>query len=331
MKVSDLMLDMATGDVSEHDVDAVAAAGRINVASAYFEACYKIAELPKDGDYPIIQEAADVAGMPTDAAGATAMGCTAAKKTLDAFYDLIVATAKSIKQAANKDLNLLRTVGRKAGVSADSQSNFTTSFATPLGKSVISQLGDGKHVNISEGSFLKGKTALDIATGYGKGMTNLLAAYGINISNVFSDPAIASEFDKTCTNKKTEPTSLKEINSYLSTGGSIIDMDKQADKHGHYTVSPKADDIQTLAVALYAIIAVSNAVITACSKGAKSAAIGKINTLCDEDTGKNKKITRTIEAISVDVKKWSANLTNLTSNLKKAFTDSVYALFESTK
>lgn len=327
MKVSDLMLDMATGDVSEHDVDAVAAAGRINVANAYFEAAYKIAELPEGGEFAIIQEAAD-AGLPTSPTGATAMACTSTKKTLDAFYDLIVATAKSIKQAATKDLNLLRTIGRKVGVTADSQSNFTTSFAVPLGRSIANQKGNGKKIEIPNNKFLKGKTALKMAGGYAKGMANFLAAYGISIANVFSDPAIASEFDGSYANKKGEPTSLKSINSYLSAGGSIIKMDNQADKHGHYTGTPKADDIRDLAIGLYVLIAVSDATIAACGKGAKSAAMGKINSLCNADTGNNKKLTRTVETISVEAKTWSANLTNLTTNIKRAFTDSVYVLSE---
>lgn len=327
MKVSDLMLDMATGDVSEHDVDAVAAAGRIAVASAIFEAAYKIAELPEDGDFAIIQEAAD-AGMPTSPTEATAVACTSTKKTLDSFYDLIVATAKSIKQAATKDLNLLRTIGRKFGVTADSQSNFVTSFAVPLGKAVASQMGNGKKVEMSDNKFLKGKTALKMATSYGKGMANFLAAYGISISNVFSDSAISAEFDGSYKTKKGEPGTLKAINSYLSAGGSIINMDKAADKHGHYTGSPKADDIRDLAIGLYVLIAISDATVAACGKGAKSAALNKINSLCNEDTGNNKKLTRTIESISVDAKTWSSNLTNLTTNIKKAFTDSVYVLSE---
>ena len=44
MKVSDLMLDLATGDSSVHDAFIQEAAGKVAVSNAIFQAAYKISE-----------------------------------------------------------------------------------------------------------------------------------------------------------------------------------------------------------------------------------------------------------------------------------------------
>ena len=83
MKVSDLILDMATGDASAEDVHIQEALGRINVSSSIFEAAYNISELPSE-DISFVQEAADKQGLPTDKEGSVGVSVEAVNQELEA-------------------------------------------------------------------------------------------------------------------------------------------------------------------------------------------------------------------------------------------------------
>ena len=114
-KYTELMLDVACGDASEYDAYIEQAIGKINVSNAIFALESKIAELPEDGDFMCIQEAAD-AGLPANKADATGASCEAVRQQVVAFYDLVLNTAKKVKEACDKDMKLLIAFGKKNGV-----------------------------------------------------------------------------------------------------------------------------------------------------------------------------------------------------------------------
>ena len=324
MKVSDILLDLATGDASMTDAYIQEACGKIEVSKAVFDAAYKISELPK-GDFLVIQEAAD-AGLPTDQAGAAKLACESIQQGMVGFYELLVETAKKSKAASVKDMKLVVALGKKFGITNDPD-NFSTAFATPLGKAIIDEAG-GK-IKIDDKRFLKGRFANKIAMSYVKGVSQLLLAYGINITDVFSDPVIAAEVAKKASVKGEAPTTLKDVNGYLSDGGKLIKIEKIADKDSHYTDSITASDITDLINSLYVVIATSDAVIKlAGNKTAKKDATSTIADLCAKETGTEKKVAKTVVSISDEITKWKDNVEAITSAITKTYADSIYSLYE---
>ena len=322
MKVSDIIIDMATGDASMRDAYIQEAAGKVEVATAVFEAAYKISELPA-GDFMIVQEAAEE-GLPTDQGSACDLACDSVKQAMSGFYDMLVETAKKIKESATKDMKLVIAMAKKFGIS-NNVSNFATAFANPLGKSVENAAGG--RVELNDKRFLKGKFSIKLADSYVKGVTSLLLAYGINVTDVFSDPVIAKEIEKKVA--KGTPESFKGVAGFLSDGGKLIKIEKITDKDGHYTDSVKGSDIADLAISLYIVIAVSDAVVkTAGNKSAKATAMAGINALCEKEDCGDKKVSKSIVAIGDDITKWKDSVEAITTAITKTYTDSIYTLYE---
>ena len=306
MKFEDLMLDMATGDASMHDAYIQESVGKINVSAAIFDTARKISELP-EGEFLVVQEAAE-AGLPTDQAGATCVACEAVKQSTTALYDLVSNTAKKLKAASEKDMKALIAIGKTLGVPTDG--DFKGSFVPALIKAI---LGSEKKLSLPDKRFLKGKYAEAIAECYGSCMANFLSAFGISMS--FGDYR-----------SRKEVRTFKDVKKNVCAGAKQANFDKTVNKDQHYTDSVSASDIEALAEAIYDVMNVSKAVVDATAGGAKKNALTMVNTLCDKEDCNGHFVTRALEGIVEGVKEASANLTAITDNTTKAFTDSVYAL-----
>lgn len=322
MKVSDLMLDLATGDASMHDVYIQEAYGKINVCSAVYGATSKIAELP-EGEFMIVQEAAD-AGLPTDTEGACTMSCTAVKESIGAFYDLMVASAKAVKQSCEKDLKLFTAIGKKYGVTFGGEGSFETAFVAPLVKSIFQENG-GKKISLGDNKFLKGKYSDAISDCYATGLSNFMTAFGVDTSSIYNDPTVKAVIGAGSSTKK--PSTFKDVSKLMRTAAKNIKFDKTVDKSRHYISEIKPQDLVDLLIALYVTIAVSTAVIKTCDKSAKKGVIEHLNGLCSDDCG-DKKITKAVDLIGSNVKEWGEDVTNIVNNIKKAYSDSAYSFIE---
>lgn len=332
MKISDLMLDMATGDASAHDVAIQEAVGKVNVSSAIFEASTKIAELAGEGSLSnmIIQEAAEV-GLPSDEEGATGTACEAVVQQLTAMLDVVSETAKKIKSATDKELKLIATVGKKFGVSASNKGNFSVAFATPFAKSILNDNGK-KPIKLNDAKFIKAKQARNLAANYCKGLTMIAAAYGFSINDVFADPTISAAYGKHLA--PGSAGSLAEVYDYLADGSKLAKCEKIISKDGHFTDTIKEDDIVSFVTSLYIVIAVSSSVADVIGKNAdKKEAVAKIRAYCDEasasdDKKSKKKLDNTLVAIGEEATDYTSIITTLTDAIVKAFGDSTYALME---
>ena len=323
IKVSELMLDMETGDASPHDANIRASKGEIEVAQLTFECMEKITELPTDGTFAITMEAAD-AGLPTSPDKAAGVCNTAVKSELMSFYDVLNSSAKKVKSAAEKNLKGLIAVGRRVGVSGDtSGGKFESSFAEPLGKALV---GSGRSVALNDKKFLKGKYATKLAKNYAKGMATLLSAYGISINSVFSDGTIKGVTGYDGFSGKRTVDSLKSLESNLSDGGKIIKADSMSGDT-HYTDSPKASDVTDLAVALYSIANVASAVVEATDKSAKKNAAALVASACGAEKG----VSNCSKCINDDIKKYADNVTGIADAITTSFTDSAYSLMAAAK
>ena len=313
-KLSDLMLDMETGDACMEDVYIASAKGKINVSHAIFESAYKNYELPDDGQFVCYVESAQE-GIPTDSAKAAGTACAAVGHELGAFLDATVEVAKKVKSAAEKDLKTLIAVGKKVGVTMSD--NFEGGFAEPLGKAIVS----GRRMDLSAKKFMKSRHSCRIAKCYAKGMVNILAAYGISISGDLN--ATVKDFTG-CGDVRGSVNSLKDVESKLSDGGRALNTHGSDGERGT-TDSIKAGDITDMAMAVYTCANVADAVIKACGGSAKKNAIAMVNSFCNDGSGK---ISRTVEAINGDIQKYMANLEAIGKAISTGFTDGVYALME---
>lgn len=316
MKLSELMLDMATGDASMHDVYIQEAVGKINVSSAIFDAAYKISELPK-GEFMIVQEAAD-AGLPTTPEGGAALANQSVKESLKAFYDLVVQTAKKVKQATEKDMKAIIAIGKKYGISATDK-DFTGQFVDELVKAIMSD--KGKKLSLGDKKFLKGKYSIEVAEYYGLGMANFLSAFGMTLDD--------TDVEKAFKLKNGDVNTFKDMWRNMSKGGKLINFDKTVSKEKHYVENVSANDIQQMVSGLYMLMVVAKAVVNvAGSASAKKSAMAAVETLCSKEDCENKKVSKTCELINEGIKDWTENLVAITDVIAKAYTDSVYSLTE---
>ena len=152
MTITELMLDIASGDASEDDVHVQECLGHINISAREFAAAYSISEYP--GDLPsIIVESASKANLPTNKGEAKEVANTAVIQGLSAFYNLMIATAKKVRAATERELRAYAALGKKYGINFDKH-NFLTGFLNPLCAAVEK---DGLLGKLDDRSFIKGK------------------------------------------------------------------------------------------------------------------------------------------------------------------------------
>lgn len=326
-KVSDLMIDLATGDASPEDVQIQESVGRINVSSGIFEAAYNISEL-EDDEIAYVQEAATEAGLPTDKHEAIGVASEAVKREISSYYDLVVSTAKKLKTIADKNIKALAAVGKRFGVNLD-MNNFVSGFAKPLCDEMFRE--DRKY-NLDAKKFIKGKHAARLAEDYGKGMSKIMYAFDLSIDTVFSDEAIGLLIRNVYPGKKNEVSDLRDFETLLRTGGKLLSsIDKIVVDH-HYESRIKRKEIECFLYSVYAVYKISSAIIdTAGSARTKKITLHKLNTLCDQACGGKARISRSCESINDGIKVWAENLIKLENNIAKVYNDSAYQLLVMSK
>ena len=326
MTITELMLDIASGDASEDDVHVQECLGHINISAREFAAAYSISEYP--GDLPsIIVESASKANLPTNKGEAKEVANTAVIQGLSAFYNLMIATAKKVRAATERELRAYAALGKKYGINFDKH-NFLTGFLNPLCAAVEK---DGLLGKLDDRSFIKGKYAARMVENYGKGMANLMSGYGLSIDNVFGDSVVGLIVRNNFSGKKTIKD-LRDVESNMSTGGKQLNFDKTLDKKTHYQDYVKIVDFKMLAISIYALSKISEAIIvTLGNASTKKTAMDNIKKLFNEASDGNKRVVRSVESISDGTKEWSDNLNKLTTNMTGAFTASSYELLKMLK
>lgn len=326
MTTTELMLDIASGDASTDDAMMQECLGHINISAREFAAAYSISEYPDDLP-SIIVEAAENAKLPTNKDEAKEVANTAVIQGLSAFYNLMIATAKKVRASTERELRAYAALGKKYGISFDKH-NFLTGFLNPLCSAVEK---DGLLGKLDDRSFIKGKYAARMVENYGKGMANLMSGYGLSIDNVFGDSVVGLIVRNNFSGKKTIKD-LRDVESNMSTGGKQLNFDKTLDKKTHYQDYVKIVDFKMLAISIFALSQISEAIIAALGNAAtKKSAMNNMKKLFDEASNGNKRVVRSVESISDGTKEWSENLSKLATNMTGAFTDSSYELLKMLK
>ena len=326
MTITELMLDIAAGDASEDEVHVQECLGHINISAREFAAAYSISEYPDDLPSIIVESAAK-ANLPTNKGEAKEVANTAVIQGLSAFYNLMIATAKKVRAATERELRAYVALGKKYGINFDKH-NFLTGFLNPLCEKVEK---DGLLGKLNDRSFIKGKYAARMVENYGKGMANLMSGYGLSIDNVFGDSVVGLIVRNNYSGKRTIKD-LRDVESNMSTGGKQLNFDKTLDKKTHYQDYVKIVDFKMLAISIFALSKISEAIIvTLGNASTKKSAISNITSLVDESSNGNRRVVRSAESISDGTKEWSDNLNKLTTNMTGAFTDSSYELLKMLK
>ena len=326
MTITELMLDIAAGDASEDEVHVQECLGHINISAREFAAAYSISEYPDDLPSIIVESAAK-ANLPTNKGEAKEVANTAVIQGLSAFYNLMIATAKKVRAATERELRAYVALGKKYGINFDKH-NFLTGFLNPLCEKVEK---DGLLGKLNDRSFIKGKYAARMVENYGKGMANLMSGYGLSIDNVFGGSVVGLIVRNNYSGKRTIKD-LRDVESNMSTGGKQLNFDKTLDKKTHYQDYVKIVDFKMLAISIFALSKISEAIIvTLGNASTKKSAISNITSLVNESSNGNRRVVRSAESISDGTKEWSDNLNKLTTNMTGAFTDSSYELLKMLK
>ena len=158
-----------------------------------------------------------------------------------------------------------------------------------------------------------------------------MSGYGLSIDNVFGDSVVGLIVRNNFSGKKTIKD-LRDVESNMSTGGKQLNFDKTLDKKTHYQDYVKIVDFKMLAISIYALSKISEAIIvTLGNASTKKTAMDNIKKLFNEASDGNKRVVRSVESISDGTKEWSDNLNKLTTNMTGAFTDSSYELLKMLK
>jgi hypothetical protein len=327
MKFTDLMLDMATGDASGHDVMVEYDLGKINVSSVIFEACAKVEALDEANadDNGFFQEAAD-AGLPSDKEGATAQATAASGASVEAFYDLVVDASKKLKESTGKDWKAIAALGKKMGVSVGDAKgeNFTEAFARPLAQKICAAAGKGKAVKLSGKAFVTANFARNFTSDYCNGMAKILSAYGIGMN---CDCPVTKNFvgdlSKIVPCADTSDSCVQQAAQAIKQGAKAIKGEGMFSKTANATVK----DIETYITAVYVLNGFADCVVKrAGNKSTRKTATGKLNAMV-ADTNK-KGISHAAKNITKTISDRASTIKEATDAVAKSFTDAIYALTE---
>lgn len=323
MKFTDLMLDMATGDASGYDVMVEYDKGKINVSNAVFEACTKVAELDDACEYdnPFIQEAAD-AGLPSEKNAATAQASAAASTGVEGFYDLIVDTAKKMKEETTKEWKAIVALAKKSGISANDATgaDFKEKFAVP----VAQKLCGGKSIKLSGKVFPTANFARNFTANYCNGVAKMLSAYGIGMD--YDCPVtknFVGDLSKSVPCADTSDSCAHQCAQAINQGAKMIRGEGAFSK----TANPSVKDVATYIAAVYVLKGFAETVVKRAGSGsARKTAISKMTAMMNDTNKKgvsnaSKNIMKTVSNRADDIKE-------ATSEVTKTFSDAVYAITE---
>lgn len=242
--VSDVMLDLATGDASQYDAFVQEAVGQVRVSAAYFNAGMNIASLSDSERTEIVQESAFVdSGLPSDRAGAIELVYESVEHELNGTCRHLYMEAAKITERAEKATSpygAIDALGKASGMtrSFDGSLEYITEYAQKVSK--------GKDTEVQEGRFLKAKAAANYTKSVINAFTLVCDAFCIDTSSVMTDEVVntvmkGSKVESKCNKKdgKDECT-LGHIESSIKAANKMLD--KVSVKESDYTKKITSDD-----------------------------------------------------------------------------------------
>lgn len=256
MKLSDIMLDLGTGDASKYDAYVQEAVGQVKVSAAIYDAASQIASLNDYDREDIVQECA-TAGLPSDKVGATNLtyDCVA-RELIGTVRNLYAEAAIFVEQgtspvSAEKGM---RAIGKKFGVKSPGK-EITPQYIADLADAIF----DDKEALASNTKVVKASAAKNATENYLNAIIILCNMLGIAAERWTSDPVSKMVMSEPLHGKSDHENGVADLNSVLSFVKRASDMlDKANVKSSDYTKKPTKDDVATHLACMYAVIRCSD-------------------------------------------------------------------------
>lgn len=259
MKVSDIKLDLATGDASIDDAYIMESVGKVKVSSAIFDAADKLYDLPNMNltreELQTIQEAALAQNLPLTQEGNVQVAHRA-------FLEAALGTGNAIKSSARKTYNQ---IAKKSDMLVTAvakwvdapQSNVVLEYATNISKSVIAA-NRGRDIELEDEKIMDVESVKCITEAYIQGAASTLKSYGLSTSSIFDlDSVQALGIDD---NSGSTPKTPEAISRKLDASIKLMTTPEP-----NYTKKISAKDIGTYVLATDAIKNTAKALASASS------------------------------------------------------------------
>ena len=176
MKLSEMMLNYATGDACRQDAYIQQAMGQVTVSKSIFEAAVNIISMDPD-EIQYVQEAVEEAGLSTDRNESLEIVQEAFKRSATGMLNLVQRTADKLAESANNSWMTVCGAAKVTGVPNDALDEGLETFAEQAATAIANKAyNDG--VELSHG--FKDGTSLRTAAGvYMKSIQEMLPAFGI--------------------------------------------------------------------------------------------------------------------------------------------------------
>ena len=237
IKISDIMLDLGSGDACVNDVYVEQAIGQVNVSSAIFTACEAFAEsydsLDDSEKESVVQEAAN-AGLPTTPEEAVDCAYEALSNALIGTFRHFHSEAAIVQEAFTSStcpLKALKTIAKACGYTGEVKCD--EGSADALAKALA-----GKAVKLKPGKrFVKGKAIKDLTERWINGTSLILNAYCTDTSDLYDaskNPAVCAVVknpyqvkcpDNAAWQLNTLHDAMEKIDEYMSKGLAIAEKD----------------------------------------------------------------------------------------------------------
>lgn len=251
MKLSDVMLDLGTGDASKYDAYVQEAVGQVKVSAAIYDAASQIAALDDYDREAIVQEAA-TAGLPSDKQGSTNL-------TYDAVCRELIGTVKNLYAEAaifveqgtspTSAKGAFEAIGKKFGVARPKE--ITPQYIADLADAIFNDKDSLKsNTKIVKASAVKKATKY-----YLNAIVALCNMLGIAaekwLDNDMTNMVVADIFS-TKSNHKDGVANLNITLSIIEKASN--DLEKATIKDSDYTTKPSKNDVATHLACMYAIL-----------------------------------------------------------------------------
>ena len=328
VKVSDIMLELATGDASVHDAYIQEAMGQVKVSAAIYNAAKQIAMLDDEDREDIVQECAE-AGLPSDREGALALVYEAVEHEIIGTCRHLYSESAKIDEVASKEtapLKAISALAKACGVKTNM--NGSKEYAAELATAVIKN----KDINLKGGArFCKASSAKRLTKNFIQAASLLCNAFCIDTSALFEDDTISTVVSAPVSSKPRKNSngetecSLDYVVSTIGNAGEYLKNPTL--EESDYTTSISKNDIATVITCNFAAAKVAKFIKNKLGKDG-----GKVEKLVKAVVKKSVKkngITSAAETLGSTVAEINHNLFQLSKNIIKAYNDSISALMES--
>ena len=251
VKVSDVMLDLATGDASQYDAFVQEAVGQVRVSAAYFNAGMNIASLSDSERSEIVQESAFVdSGLPSDVEGAIELVQEAVSRELVGTCRHLYMEASKIAETADKatsPLGAVNSLAKACGVKTTL--NGTKEYAEELAKAVVAN----KDIDLKNGSkFLKAGAARKHTKNLAQAMCLISRAFCISCESVCEDATVkAVTGDLMCGKCDKDEWTLAAMISNIKAAGKFLNGAEISESD--YTTKITKNDLATTIACNFAL------------------------------------------------------------------------------